>query len=528
MKVCVMGNSHLAALKLAWDELVVDNNRNELVFFGARANAMVHMEIRNGCLFPTDELTKQDIIFTSGGLESIDFNGFDAVLLYGLACDVRIFSLALATHKLENIEDPSRQVMTQACFTRVCQDVVSHNLLYKLAAMVRSVVDLPIFISPSPFPSRECVNDPSKWDFLAGNYCQSIQKGYYDGIKNAFQALQGIMIFQPEDTITDFLFTKPHFSSGSIRLTEGLSTAHPADDYVHMNKSYGIEFLKDALNVISSGSIIKQDIPLLSVKDSIVAVERFQEVSSSSINDTSIPLRIFQYWDNDNPPDQVQTLIDRNRFLCKSANIDYVLLNDFEARRCLKKYFSEDVYKAYDLSPHPAMKCDLFRLCYLYQYGGFYLDADMVLTEKFSELFSIKGDLAVFKWDIHNIVGICNWLIGSIPFCPIIGFAIQKVSESIIQACENNIGNVLQHTLAISGPALFTRVIGSYIANKEPIPNEFSALPVSIEAISYGLSLVQNGPNFLKKPLDYRKTNLHWSVAAKNQAQAQDSSNDNK
>ena len=258
----------------------------------------------------------------------------------------------------------------------------------------------------------------------------------------------------------------------------------------------------------------KKTAQLLSLKKSIDVLERFKVSRIPELEiSPRIPKVIFQYWDR-NPPNQIISLLERNRFLCQANNIKYVLFNDEDARNCLKEHFAEDVYRAYDLSPHPAMKCDLFRLCYLYQYGGFYLDADMVLTEKFCELFSIKGELAAFKWNNGKIKNICNWLIGSEANSPIIKFALDGTTHSILKAC-NHTDNVLKNILSISGPGIFTRTISTYIFQKEKQHKEFYELAISIESVDYAYTLVQNGPKFLKKPLKYKKTKLHWLTAEK-------------
>lgn len=514
MKICIIGNSHLAALKLAWDQLSADNKGTELVFFGARAKAMSHMAIQNECLIPTDENTLEDINFTSGGLGYIDVNKFDAIFLYGLACDFNVFSIPLKNHRL-NGNNPAYKMMTSSCFTRACQDMIKESLIFKLATMVRQISDKPLFISPSPFPSETCIYDKSgKWDILEQVKPDGadIKKYYYNAIELVFKPLNAFILYQPNVTISEILFTKQEFSNGSIRMIKGFSSYHPKDDYAHMNKEYGIKFLTDALKKVSVH--IPKAIPLLTVKDSISMVEYFQGSAHLEPKHIEIPRILFQYWDKNKRPDQIQTLLDRNKKLCEYHNVKYVFMNDDQAKDCIKKHFPEFVYKAYEISPHPAMKCDLFRLCHLYLYGGFYLDADMVLTEKFEELFAIKGQLAVFKWDIQNIVGICNWLIGSAPDLPIIEFAINVVANNIITECEKDIENALKNTLSVSGPALFSRIIGSFIAVQPT--DELIKASYKIESVSYGLALVQNGPSFLKKSLEYKSTNLHWSIAAKN------------
>lgn len=258
---------------------------------------------------------------------------------------------------------------------------------------------------------------------------------------------------------------------------------------------------------------------LLSLKDSVAVLDRFMTSNIAKAQmQPQIPQVIFQYWDHD-PPDQIISLLDRNRFLCQKNNVEYIFFNDISARHCIKDHFSEDIYRAYDIAPHPAMKCDLFRLCYLYQYGGFYLDADMVLTEKFYELFSIKGELAVFKWDIENRTNICNWLIGSEANSQIIKFTLDATTRSILAACLADTDKALKNILSVSGPGIFTRAVSTFIAQKENQQAEFNALPYSLESVTFAFSLVQNGPKFLKKPLKYKKTKLHWLIAANEPAE---------
>jgi hypothetical protein len=188
--------------------------------------------------------------FTSGGSTLIDPNAFDALLLYGLACDVRLFFLPLDSHRVGNFADP-RKAMSLSCFTQICEDRIQHNLLFKLASLVCQVSEKPLFMAPSPFPSRSCVDDPSgQWDLLAANYSMLIQRGYYDAMRRAFQSLDSVFLPQPDETVIDFLFSKTQFSQGSIRLTEGLSSTHPDNDYLHMNKAYGAIFLSRALAAI--------------------------------------------------------------------------------------------------------------------------------------------------------------------------------------------------------------------------------------------------------------------------------------
>jgi hypothetical protein len=56
----------------------------------------------------------------------------------------------------------------------------------------------------------------------------------------------------------------------------------------------------------------------------------------------------------------------------------HVLIDDNEARAFISRRFGRRYVAAFDRCRHPAMRCDYFRLCYIYGQGGFYVDADEV------------------------------------------------------------------------------------------------------------------------------------------------------
>jgi len=76
----------------------------------------------------------------------------------------------------------------------------------------------------------------------------------------------------------------------------------------------------------------------------------------------------------------------RNRESCRSSelwktkypNWKYIFFSDEDCRVFLKTYFSDRVLRIFDILIFGAAKADLFRMCYLYIHGGFYIDSDLV------------------------------------------------------------------------------------------------------------------------------------------------------
>jgi mannosyltransferase OCH1-like enzyme len=94
----------------------------------------------------------------------------------------------------------------------------------------------------------------------------------------------------------------------------------------------------------------------------------------------SIPVRIpkviVQYWhDSDAIPADVRECLDSWEPLIKQGFMRS-LFDDHAARRFISIRFGRLYVAAFDRCHHPAMRCDYFRLCYMFECGGFYVDAD--------------------------------------------------------------------------------------------------------------------------------------------------------
>src|SRR5216683_5976133 len=91
-----------------------------------------------------------------------------------------------------------------------------------------------------------------------------------------------------------------------------------------------------------------------------------------------IPKLIIQFWHDlaALPPD-VSECLDSWEPLTRYG-FKRVLVDDNGARGFISRRFGHPYVAAFDRCHHPAMRCDYFRLCYIYGHGGFYVDADEI------------------------------------------------------------------------------------------------------------------------------------------------------
>ena len=99
---------------------------------------------------------------------------------------------------------------------------------------------------------------------------------------------------------------------------------------------------------------------------------------SDIIEKKNIPKIIMQFWhEKNNIPNDVQKCIDTWR-TTEEQGFTRLLFDDKSAREYILKEFGSRYVKAFDRCHHPAMRCDFFRLCFIYNVGGFYIDIDEV------------------------------------------------------------------------------------------------------------------------------------------------------
>lgn len=227
MRICVIGNSHVAAIKSAWDEISRDYSSHELNFFAAPGSHLRHLELVGHSLVPKTEGLAKNLAYTSGGETEIDLNIFDIFLIHGLGLDLPLLDVRL-----------SRAVIDQTC-----QDLIAGSLNWVICSLIRKQSKKYIYISHNPQlalsdSNPELINDKLHYhqitEIMAGNL----------KIPNV------ILSLQPTESLQDFWHTFPKFTMGSTRLLS--NEQHPEFEIRHMNKDFGILWLTKFFNDIDN------------------------------------------------------------------------------------------------------------------------------------------------------------------------------------------------------------------------------------------------------------------------------------
>ena len=224
--VCIIGNSHAACIKMAWDRIGKEYPEITLSFFAARGDHLAALAVQGRTLVATTDLARQMLQHTSGGRDHIDFEPYDHCLICAAGFSYP-YHLQAARHY-------SKAVQLQCL-----QDLFRGSLLYRLAKDIRQITAIPVWLEHAPLLA------------LAERKEQEFCFSYMDFLHQLRQMLPGADIhFLPQvaETVAEGCFTHPRFSAGSRRLDIGDEISgelHPPEDRAHMNEKFGEALLND-------------------------------------------------------------------------------------------------------------------------------------------------------------------------------------------------------------------------------------------------------------------------------------------
>jgi tetratricopeptide (TPR) repeat protein len=158
-----------------------------------------------------------------------------------------------------------------------------------------------------------------------------------------------------------------------------------------------------------------------------------------------IPQRITQFWDAEEPPDDLRAL---GRSWCEHNPAHrYVMFNDRTARTYLQSHFAPAVGMAYRRCRDATTKADLLRLAVLFHWGGVWADMDDRCLASVSDV--IPAWVRACFWQERSGF-LCNNFIAAAPGHPILGHALTTAVTAINRGDRDKVW-------MLTGPGLLSR-----------------------------------------------------------------------
>ena len=129
-------------------------------------------------------------------------------------------------------------------------------------------------------------------------------------------------------------------------------------------------------------------------------LDRKSNIEIKNLEETKgIPKKILQSHKNRNMvPDYII-----NNIKDKNPNWEYNFYNDEETINFLQKEYGLEFVNKFNSFKKGAHKCDLFRLCWLYKYGGVYIDIDSEIIKPLDKIIENIEDFTIIQNDMRGL-----------------------------------------------------------------------------------------------------------------------------
>ena len=235
MRIGIVGNSHLAALRLALDEELVKFPDKEIVFWGLGGWRFSRILVRRGHL----AARQKDFVVTDrvwGACHrSIDVGALDCLVFHGA-------ELTFTQDLVVPFTMPYRRRahFSQALLRAAVEEWLERQIVVRWSEQLRSVVPAPIVLSFQPAPSESALTDSPNKGFTGGADTREMLCEY---VTAAAHRRGFDVVPQPEITFSQYCgHTRHEYCVGSTRLA--LDEGFRGPNVGHMNARYGAEVLK--------------------------------------------------------------------------------------------------------------------------------------------------------------------------------------------------------------------------------------------------------------------------------------------
>lgn len=241
--LCLIGNSHIAALKLGLPQIQPLFPGFALDFYACAGEAL-ELKISGGKLVAATDHIRSRLAVTSGKSGDIE-PIYDAYVLCGLTLSAMRAIRAYNIKLMELRSIGQAKTATVADFAQAMEPALRLSLAVDIAAKLRELTQAPIFLIATPFAAYERHAD--LWQKLATRRLEAhVAQAYEMACNTVAQDLSATFVPQPAETVGgNGLTTREEFYLLPLEQVRMEKAPH-----THMNPAYGAIVLRDVLERI--------------------------------------------------------------------------------------------------------------------------------------------------------------------------------------------------------------------------------------------------------------------------------------
>jgi hypothetical protein len=254
MRVCFLGDSHVASLKGGWELARAEYPHISATFFSAPAEGQNYLAFENGRVVPKTSRAERYFAITSGGLTSMTPGDYDLIVIVSLGFSIGPVIDVYLSHRSDahNNREGDVQLVSTAYFDEIARSGIERPLAFGLRNLIVDTSGVEVWNFAKPMPCLHALdnpNPPTAHSVLTiAAYRQAMVCGdllsLCDSYKHTIAELRArgmTVLLQPDETLETPAFTRAAFAVDRASFLPG----GPApNDGTHMNAEYGATALR--------------------------------------------------------------------------------------------------------------------------------------------------------------------------------------------------------------------------------------------------------------------------------------------
>ena len=243
--ICLIGNSHLGALKLGWPSIETEFPEMNLDFY-ASAGDSLELVVSGNRLEPATDSIRQRLAYTSQKNGDIEAT-YDAYVVCGLQLS---FVRAMQAYRktlagLRKSGKPYREITETA--TEKMYETLRPLLYADVLSKLRQITKAPVYLIATPLPAFERHPEIKKFgDYLT----KALLPAYHTACERVAGEFEASFVAQPAETTAPLEFT----TDKQFYLLPPEQVREEKAPHAHMNATFGAIVLKDALEPIRAAA----------------------------------------------------------------------------------------------------------------------------------------------------------------------------------------------------------------------------------------------------------------------------------
>lgn len=258
-RLCFVGDSHLAAIKLAIEAARESGELADVAIdtFGSNRRTIATCKVQDGCVVPVSDFVRDRFRWTSGGQEHIELARYDDIFVVAGTSP-----MALARYLPDGVPPPPSPALYRAVAGAAMEDWglrLARRIASGAPAARVHFLGAPEVSELSPFARRllRFVNGKARGREQRAARLRDIRHEIAAAVATLPHGLASIAGF-PAGALDEFgAFTRHEFCRDSVRLRTGFEERHPAHDFEHMNAAYGREVLRHLGLIAPAGTTLE-------------------------------------------------------------------------------------------------------------------------------------------------------------------------------------------------------------------------------------------------------------------------------